>query len=381
MVYNFADKLTDSIKAKRSYVCAGLDLSAAVAKESIPDFLIQEKINRYSPPSGPDLESVIEGCQEATLEYGKNVLRSVIPHSAIVKIQVAHYEAVGASPSIVRELIRYARQLDPTLVIGTDSKRNDIGSTAKYYADSQIGITQLPLGFSYESIGADFTTVNGYLGRDCIQEFRNYAQEGKGIFVLVDTSNQSKKEFQNLVVVQHPGILDLAIKVLGRPNFTLKELEKECFARTDTPELAHEYTVMRSELEDTPFEPNYVAMGKLVKKWGEGTEGKYGYSAIGAVVGCTYPFEAKVLSQILDNCYKLAPGFKTQGAEAKDIPNFGSLVVVNASRSIDYAIKSEPWKSQFKPEEYYKAAEAEAESMKKSINVEMEKAGLLLWQM
>jgi hypothetical protein len=75
----------------------------------------------------------------------------------------------------------------------------------------------------------------------------------------------------------------------------------------------------------------------------------------------------------------LAPGFKTQGAEPKDIPNFGKLVIVNASRSIDYAIKNEPWKTQFKPEEFDKAAGAEAELMKRDINVEMEKAGLLLW--
>ena len=33
----------------------------------------------------------------------------------------------------------------------------------------------------------------------------------------------------------------------------------------------------------------------MVERWGEGTVGKYGYSCVGAVVGATYPEEAKVL--------------------------------------------------------------------------------------
>ena len=79
-------------------------------------------------------------------------------------------------------------------------------------------------------------------------------------------------------------------------------------------------------------------MGDMVEKWGEDTVGKYGYSAVGAVVGATYPEEAKVLRARLAHTFFLVPGYGAQGANAEMLKNCfdknGLGGIVNNSRGI-----------------------------------------------
>ena len=69
--------------------------------------------------------------------------------------------------------------------------------------------------------------------------------------------------------------------------------------------------------------------------------GNEGYSAIGAVVGATYPQEIATLRKIMPKTYFLVPGYGAQGATAKDIKHCfnpdGLGAIINASRSILYA--------------------------------------------
>jgi len=73
------------------------------------------------------------------------------------------------------------------LVVIEDSKRNDIGNTAKAYANAHLSKEGV--------INADFMTVSPFLGTDSIQPFLDVAEKNeKGVFVLVKTSNPSSVE-------------------------------------------------------------------------------------------------------------------------------------------------------------------------------------------
>ena len=68
-----------------------------------------------------------------------------------------------------------------------DAKRGDIGKTAKAYAR-----------FVFDELGVEAVTVNPYLGWDSLEPFLEYSKKGKGIYVLVKTSNAGSQDFQEL---------------------------------------------------------------------------------------------------------------------------------------------------------------------------------------
>ena len=89
--------------------------------------------------------------------------------------------------------------------------------------------------------------------------------------------------------------------------------------------------------------PIYEHMAELVKKWSEGSIGKYGYANLGAVVGATYPEQAEKIREIIPHTYFLVPGYGAQGGKAEDVAKSfnhdGLGAIVNASRSIMCAYK------------------------------------------
>lgn len=82
----------------------------------------------------------------------------------------------------------------------------------------------------------------------------------------------------------------------------------------------------------------YEAVADLVEQWGEETRGESGYSAVGAVVGATYPQQGTALRARMPHAFFLVPGYGAQGATGADIAGCfdanGSGAIVNASRSI-----------------------------------------------
>lgn len=191
--------------------------------------------------------------------------------------------------------IAYAKEKGLFVIV--DGKRNDIGATATCYANAYLGNTAVQ-EFSYKAFDCDFLTVNAYLGSDGIQPFlKCMQQEEKGIFVLVKTSNLSSGELQDV-------------------------------------KLENGLTV-------------YEYMGQLVEKWGQNFVGKYGYSAVGAVVGATYPKQAENLRKLMPNTFFLIPGYGAQGGKATDIAvcfdKNGLGGIVNSSRGILCAYREEKY--------------------------------------
>jgi orotidine-5'-phosphate decarboxylase len=116
--------------------------------------------------------------------------------------------------------------------------------------------------------------------------------------------------------------------------------------------------------------PVYEYMGGLVEKWGESTIGKYGYSAVGAVVGATHPAEAARLREVLPHTFFLIPGYGAQGGTGKDLAPFfdkdGLGAIVNSSRGIIAAYKKAPYAERFQAA-YADAARQAVLDMKKDI--------------
>ena len=255
-----------------------------------------------------------EDVAERVLAFNKKLIDSIYDIVPSVKVQIAYYEMYGvAGMKAYYETLKYAAEKG--LVVIADAKRNDIGSTASCYAKAFLGETQVNDG-ALKAFPSDYVTVNGYLGSDGIVPFVEECEKNdKGIFVLVKTSNPSGAEIQNMV-------LDNGM-------------------------------------------PMYEYMGGLVEKWGESTIGKYGYSAVGAVVGATHPTEAARLREVLPHTFFLIPGYGAQGGKAEMLKSCfaanGLGGVVNNSRGILCAYKKNGGT-------YYDAAREACAAMQKDLS-------------
>jgi orotidine-5'-phosphate decarboxylase len=208
------------------------------------------------------------------------ILEACADSVCAIKPQLAFFEARGIDGMrALAEVIALARRLG--LLTVADAKRGDIGSTSAAYAEAFLGDGDF---------GCDAVTVNPYLGSDAIAPFVARVRGGRGLFVLVKTSNPSSGEFQDPAAD-------------GAPVW------------------------------------EWVA--RRVEEWGGDFVGPSGLSQVGAVVGATYPRNAARARELMPHATVLVPGYGAQGASAADAVRAaradGTGVVVNASRSLMYA--------------------------------------------
>ena len=303
---NAMDRLVNKIKEMNNPTVIGLD----PRYDMLPN-CIKEKY-------GIDVKSICEGI----LEYNKALIDATYDIIPAVKPQIAFYEMFGVDGiNCFKETCKYAKEKG--MIIIADIKRGDIGSTAAGYSNAYLGETLV--GNKKESFfDIDFVTVNPYLGIDGIKPFIEDAQKyGKGIFILVKTSNPSSAELQDL----------------------------------------------RLESGETVYEK----VAELVKSWGEELIGENKYSSVGAVVGATHPIQLKELRALMPNTFFLIPGYGAQGGKAEDIAlgfdENGIGGIVNASRSLMCAYKSDLWKEKYGDEKYAEATRAEAIRMRDELNL------------
>ncbi|MCD6523338.1 MAG: orotidine-5'-phosphate decarboxylase [Candidatus Diapherotrites archaeon] len=300
---NFADLLIQKIEERNNPSVVGLDPRI----ENIPSSIREEKANKYGDTA--------QAVAAAFLEFNRGIIDAVHDIVPAVKPQMAFYEQYGPyGVEAFIETVKYAKSKG--LVVIEDAKRNDIGSTAVAYANGHLGEVATCKGNKIAIYGVDAITVNAYLGTDGIKPFvDNIKEHGRGCFILVKTSNKSSGELQDL-------------------------------------KLQDGNTV-------------YEKMAQLVNQWGEGTEGTLGYSSVGAVVGATYPQEAKRLREIMPKAIFLVPGYGAQGGGADDVlPCFNPDkrgAIVNSSRGIIFAYQR---REGFTEEQYKEAARAAAEDMR-----------------
>ena len=125
------------------------------------------------------------------------------------------------------------------------------------------------------------------------------------------------------------------------------------------------------ELQDREFADGksvYATMGEMCENWGSELVGKYGYSAVGSVVGATYPAQLGELRKSMPHTFFLVPGYGAQGGGAKDVaPAFDSNgigAIINSSRGIMCAYKKEGCDEK----DFAAAARREAIRMRDDIN-------------
>ncbi len=254
-------------------------------------------------------------------EFNRDIIDTVADLVPAVKPQMAFYEKYGSyGVHAFEKTVAYAKSKG--LIVIEDAKRNDIGNTAKAYADGHLGCVELLDGSSIPSIDANFLTVTPFLGSESVNPFINVCvNNNKGIFVLVKTSNTSSGEIQDVTTSSGA-------------------------------------TVSQS-------------IAQYVSKQSNTFIGKYGYSPIGAVVGATYPEEAFTLREIMPRSYFLVPGYGAQGGEANDvIPCFnkdGLGAIVNSSRGILYTHMNDDERSRCFRQEYLANVKYAVMQMRKDI--------------
>lgn len=265
--------------------------------------------------------SDLDGACDAILEFNKCLIDATYDIVPAVKPQIAFYEMFGIKGlEVFQKTCNYAKSKG--MMVIADIKRGDIGTTAAGYSNAFLGKT--PIGDeSYSIYDVDFITLNPYLGIDSVKPFIDDAKKyNKGMFILVKTSNKSSGELQDLKVEDGKAI--------------------------------------------------YEKVAELVNSWGEELIGETGYSSVSAVVGATYPMQIEILRKIMPKAYFLIPGYGAQGGKAEDIAlgfdKNGLGGIVNASRSLMCAYKSENWKGTFEEADFAKATRAEAIRMRDELN-------------
>ena len=273
--------LVEKIKEKGNPTVAGLDARL----EYIPQHISGRNMMLHG--------ETLRAAAESVVAFNCGLIDALCDIVPAVKPQAAYYELLGSYGAMaLKETIDYAHAKG-MYVIG-DIKRNDIGATMTAYATAHLGKTEVD-GVELEAFGADALTVNGYLGTDGIQPLLDVCEKyDKGIFVLAKTSNPSSGELQDR-------------QIDGKPV--------------------------------------YEIMGEMCESWGSKQIGAYGYSAVGAVVGATYPEQLAELRQKLPHTMFLVPGYGAQGGGAQGVAGAfdknGRGAIVNSSRAIMCAWKKE----------------------------------------
>jgi len=124
----------------------------------------------------------------AVQRFNDVVIEAVADLVPAVKPQLAFYEALGAAGWAALEHT-CARAREAGLLVVADGKRGDISSTAAAYARAILD----PDG----PVGADALTINPWMGSDTLNPYMELvAERGRGLFVLVRTTNPGSSELQ-----------------------------------------------------------------------------------------------------------------------------------------------------------------------------------------
>ncbi len=289
MASHFADRLCDAVKSKKTSLIVGLDPVYTRLPSAIRSH--REMNDEFDAAAAVD----------AIFDFCTQTMRIVAPMVPAVKINVAFFEKyLWEGLETYYSLISEADDLG--LEIIGDVKRGDIGHTAEAYAAAHLENPELA-GLE-DTLAPDAITINGYIGTDCIEPFANMATEqGKGVFVLVRTSNPSAAAIQD-------------------------------FADADGQKM---------------YEKLAEIVGQIANK--DERIGTQAYSNVGMVVGGTAPEVTTALRRKYEKMWFLVPGYGSQGASAADCIRFckpdGTGALINASRSIIYAYEKPKYKDQF----------------------------------
>ena len=255
------------LSKKNGPLCVGLDTDPSYIPESV--------LRQFG------------GKAEAVFAYNREIINRIADDKSACccKVQIAYYEAMG-----VEGMSAYAKTLSAVRAAGlsviSDIKRGDIANTAEAYARAHFS----------GDFEADIATVNPYMGFDTLSPFADFCKKGKGIFVLLRTSN--------------PGAADIE--------------------RRELKEGGAVFGIVGAELK------------RLAKECGQGCDAAC-CPPVGAVVGCTEESDARFLRDAYPELFFLIPGYGAQGGKARVAATLLGKAggVVNSSRALLCAWKND----------------------------------------
>ena len=151
-------ELINNIKAKKSFLCVGLD---------------------------PDLEKMPEHLQGDLFQFNKAIIDATAQYTVAYKPNLAFYEVLGSEGvKAFEETVKYIQENHPDIFIIADAKRGDIGNTSAMYART-----------FFEEMDIDSLTVAPYMGEDSVTPFID-GYDGKWVILLALTSNKGSLDFQ-----------------------------------------------------------------------------------------------------------------------------------------------------------------------------------------
>ncbi|MFN7179994.1 orotidine-5'-phosphate decarboxylase [Hyphomonas sp.] len=252
---------------------------------------LTEGVRRHGPlcvgmdPHAGKVPALFGGDTARGLEaWGRALIEVAAGKVAVVKPQSGFFERHGPEGmAALAAITRAARAAG--LIVLMDAKRGDIGSTAEGYADAFLSA-----GAPFES---DAVTLNPYMGLDTLEPFAvRAAALGKGIVVLVRTSNPGAADFQML---------------------------------------------------DVGGKPLYIRIAESLRPLSERLMSDCGWSNLMMVVGATAPEEARQVRAAAPKALFLVPGYGAQNGRPEDamtgLVRKGANVeggVISASRSINF---------------------------------------------
>jgi orotidine-5'-phosphate decarboxylase len=161
---SFSERLL-AIRTELGSLCIGIDPS----EEALTDWGI------------PDTA-------EGARDFGYAIISACTNRVGIVKPQVAFFERFGSTGYFALEEVLSAAR-ESNLLIISDAKRGDIGTTMLGYAQAWFG--------DDSPLRSDALTVSPYLGPSSLSETVEIARDVQGgVFVLAATSNVEAEEVQ-----------------------------------------------------------------------------------------------------------------------------------------------------------------------------------------
>lgn len=252
---SFTDKLIKAAEERKSIVCLGMDpvLEEIPVKEQSPNTKI--------------------------VKFYDNIIEATAGSIGAVKPNYAFFAQYGF-PGLraLKKVVSICKNKKLPVIL--DAKRGDIGKSSEAYANEVFNFWK-----------ADAVTVAPYMGKDSVTPFISQCSSGKGVYILVRTSNKGAEDLQ---------------EITGKNG-------KKIFMET---------------------------AAKLVEWHAEGA---------GAVVGATNTAELKAIAEFFAASGKkiplLIPGVGAQGGSAKEVASIlkgiGDIKMhrINSSSGINYAYK------------------------------------------
>jgi orotidine-5'-phosphate decarboxylase len=151
------EQLFEQIKAKKSFLCVGLDTDI----DKIPEHLLE--------------------LEDPIYEFNKQIIDATADLCVAYKPNIAFYECHG--PAGWKSLEKTVAHIPQEIFTIADAKRGDIGNTSNYYAKT-----------FFEYLNFDAVTIAPYMGNDSVTPFLQH--EGKWAILLALTSNNGALDFQ-----------------------------------------------------------------------------------------------------------------------------------------------------------------------------------------